>query len=50
MSMSELMAHKRKEAEKKLEEAKANQGTGPSKSDVDDRKARLLAQRDLLRK
>jgi len=28
--MSELMAFKRKETEKKLEEAKAAQGTGPS--------------------
>jgi hypothetical protein len=34
-------------AEKKLEEAKTS---GPSKNDVEDRKARLLAQRDLLRK
>ena len=48
--MSELMAQKRAEKEKKLEEAKAAQGTGPSKTDVEDRKARLLAQRDLLRK
>lgn len=48
--MSELMAFKRQQTEKKLEEAKAAQGTGPSKNDVEDRKARLLAQRDLLRK
>lgn len=48
--MAELAAKKRAEAEKKIEEAKASQGTGPSKSDVEDRKARLLAQRDLLRK
>lgn len=47
LSMKELFEKKRIEAEKKLEEAKV---TGPSKKDVDDRKARLLAQRDLLRK
>ena len=41
--MAELAAKKRAEAEKKIEKAKASQGTGPSKSDVEDRKARLLA-------
>jgi hypothetical protein len=47
LSMKELFEKKRLEAEKKLEEAKTS---GPSKSDVEERKARLLAQRDLLRK
>lgn len=47
LSMKELFEQKRIAAEKKLEEAKT---TGPSKDEVEDRKARLLAQRDLLRK
>ena len=49
LSMAELFEQKRKAAEKKLEEAKTKPD-GPSKSDIEDRKARLLAQRDLLRK
>ena len=47
--MAELMRKKREEAEKKLEESKLNAG-GPSTQDKEDRKARLLAQRDALRK
>lgn len=47
LSMKELFEKKRIEAEKKLEEAKVS---GPSQSEKDERKARLLAQRDLLRK
>lgn len=49
LSMKELFEKKRIENEKKLEEAKAS-NTGPSQSEKDERKARLLAQRDLLRK
>lgn len=44
-SMSELFAKKRTEREKQIEEQKMK-----SNNDVEDRKARLLAQRDLLRK
>jgi hypothetical protein len=47
LTMKELFEKKRIDAEKKLEEAKTS---GPTKSEVEDRKARLLAQRDLLRK
>ena len=47
--MAELMRKKREEAEKKLEESKLN-ASGPSSQDKEDRKARLLAQRDALRK
>lgn len=46
LSMKELFEKKRIDAEKKLEEAKI---AGPSKNEVEERKARLLAQRDLLR-
>lgn len=46
-SMSELFAKKRMEAEKALADKKP---TGPSTNEVEDRKARLLAQRDALRK
>ena len=45
-SMKELFEKKRLAAEKALEEQKGN----TSQKDKDDRKARLLAQRDLLRK
>ena len=47
LSMKELFEKKRLEAEKALAE---KQSSGPSKSEVEERKARLLAQRDLLRK
>jgi hypothetical protein len=47
LTMKELFEKKRIDAEKKLEEVKTS---GPTKSEVDERKARLLAQRDLLRK
>ena len=47
LSMKELFEKKRIEAEKKVEEAKTS---GPSQSEKEERKARLLAQRDLLRK
>ncbi len=47
--MAEMFRMKREKAEKEAEESKAN-NTGPSKSEVADRKARLLAQRDALRK
>jgi hypothetical protein len=47
LSMKDLFEKKRIDAEKKLEEAKV---AGPTKNEVDERKARLLAQRDLLRK
>lgn len=46
-SMSELFAQKRRETEKALEEKKSN---APSNTEIEDRKARLLAQRDALRK
>ena len=46
--MSELFAKKRQEAEKAL--ANQPKTAGPSSNDVEDRKARLLAQRDALRK
>ena len=46
-SMAELFRQKTEKATKELEASKAS---GPSKSDVADRKARLLAQRDALRK
>jgi hypothetical protein len=39
LSMKELFEKKRTQTEKALEESKS----GPSKKDVDDRKARLLA-------
>jgi hypothetical protein len=42
LSMKELFEKKRIENEKKLEEAKAS-NTGPSQSEKDERKARLLA-------
>ena len=45
--MKELFEKKRLEAEKALAE---KQASGPSKNEVEERKARLLAQRDLLRK
>jgi hypothetical protein len=45
VSMAELLRRKREQTEKALETAKI----GPSKSEVEERKARLLAQRDLLR-
>ena len=45
--MAELMRLKREKTQKEIEEKKSS---GPSKSDVEDRKARLLAQRDALRK
>ena len=48
-SMAELMKMKRQQTEKLIEESKENTGSGPSKSDMEERKARLLAQRDLLR-
>lgn len=47
MSMSELFAKKREETEKALKDKKT---TGPSTNDIEDRKTRLLAQRDALRK
>ena len=47
LSMKELMEKKRLETEKKIEEAKIS---GPSQDEKEARKARLLAQRDLLRK
>ena len=40
--MAEMFRMKREKAEKEAEESKAN-NTGPSKSEVADRKARLLA-------
>ena len=45
--MAELFRQKTAKNEQVLEERKTS---GPSKSDVADRKARLLAQRDALRK
>ncbi len=47
-SMKELFEKKRMEAEKKLEAAGGK--AGPSQNEIEDRKARLVAQRDLLRK
>ena len=47
LSMKELFEKKRIEAEKKLEEAKT---TDPTKNEVEERKASLLAQRNLVRK
>lgn len=47
--MAELFRQKTEKAQKALDDNKANQ-SGPSKSDVEDRKSRLLAQRDALRK
>lgn len=46
LSMKELFEKKRIDAEKKLEEAKI---AGPTINEKEERKARLLAQRDLLR-
>lgn len=48
MSMAEIAAAKRKETEEAIEAAKAK-GV-PSESEVEQRKARLRAQRDALRK
>ena len=48
MSMAEIAAAKRKETEEAIEAAKAK-GV-PSDSEVEQRKARLRAQRDALRK
>ena len=42
-SMAELMKMKRAKTEKLIEESKENTGNGPSKSDIEERKARLLA-------
>lgn len=47
-SMQELFAKKRAEAEKALLEK--TQSGKPSNQEVEDRKARLLAQRDMLKK
>jgi len=47
--MKELFEQKRIAAEKELKIANQNK-TGPSKSEMEERKARLLANRDLLRK
>ena len=47
--MKELFEKKRLENEKKLQEAHGK-SNGPSKSEVEERKARLLAARDLMRK
>lgn len=47
-SMAEVLAKKRAEQDARLEEAKTS--GKPSKTDVEDRKTRLLAQRDALRK
>mmetsp|Transcript_1494 Transcript_1494/g.2633 ORF Transcript_1494/g.2633 Transcript_1494/m.2633 type:complete len:142 (+) Transcript_1494:1252-1677(+) len=49
LSMKELFEKKRLENEKKLKEAQGK-SSGPSKSEVEERKARLLAARDLMRK
>ena len=46
--MKELFEKKRLAAEKALEEMKDG-GKGPNKSEIEERKARLLAQRDKLR-
>ena len=46
LSMSELMAKKRAQTEKQIEESKGK----PTNTEVEDRKARLIAQRDVLRK
>jgi len=48
LSMKELFEKKRLEAEKALEEMKEGK-KGPNKSEIEERKARLLAQRDKLR-
>ena len=48
LSMKELFEKKRLEAEKALEEMKEG-NKGPNKSEIEERKARLLAQRDKLR-
>lgn len=45
--MAELFRQKTAKNEAAMEEGKVS---GPSKSDVQDRKARLMAQRDALRK
>ena len=49
LSMAELMKQKREKTEA-LSEEKKEDGSGPTQSEKDERKARLLAQRDLLRK
>ena len=49
MSMAEIAAAKRAETEKQIELAKEGK-TGPSDDEVAKRKARLLEQRDKLRK
>ena len=48
MSMAEIAAAKRAQTEKQIEEAKS--GGGPSNDEMAKRKARLLEQRDKLRK
>lgn len=48
LSMKELFEKKRLAAEKALEEMKDG-SKGPNKSEIEERKARLLAQRDKLR-
>ena len=48
LSMKELFEKKRLEAEKALEEMKEG-NKGPNNSEIEERKARLLAQRDKLR-
>lgn len=48
LSMAELMKQKREKTEKLIEENKDD--GGPSQNEKEERKARLIAQRDLLRK
>ena len=48
VSMAEALRQKRLATEKALEEQKAS--GKPGQQEIDDRKARLMAQRDLLRK
>ena len=50
LSMKELFEQKRKAAEEKLKNAEESKTSGVSAQEKADRKARLLAQRDLLRK
>ena len=48
--MKELFEEKRKNAEKEIESKKTSAGGGPTKADMEARKAKLLEQRDKLRK
>ena len=48
--MKELFEKKRRDAEEKLKNAEESKAPGVTAQEKADRKARLLAQRDLLRK